>query len=200
MTNAEPLGYMGVNHPLYVTSANFVLRLKDKGVTAGPDALVVRRNGGTVSYPYSSIVDVNLLLSAIPRVGYMTQMIIRFRDGKRLRILNTDAGGTPDADQTQHYYRFKADFHQRLVASGAASNITFTSGYSPGRARVVKVIMAIAAAFFVGTPIIIFAMTGEAEALLICLAGLAFVVPFFRVSQRNAPQRYDPRSPPDMLD
>jgi hypothetical protein len=188
-----------IRHPLYIAWGKFILRLRDQGITPGPDALTFTRDGRVTTRPYADIAEINLTVSSLPKVGDVAQMCIRFRNGMTMRVLNTDAWGTPDQDQTQHYYRFKADLHERLVESGAAAKIAFTSGYSAGRAQAVKVVMGIGAAFFIGAPVVIFFMTGQAQALLVCLAGAALLLPFFRTSGRNAPSRYDPRQPPDML-
>lgn len=188
-----------VSHPLYIAWGGLNLRLRDRGITPEADNLRFTRNGRTTYAPYADIVEINLAMTAMPRAADLAQMTIRFRNGARMRVLNTNAWGTADPDQTQHYYRFKADLHERLVASGAAQKIAFTSGFSANRALGVKIVLAIAAAFFIGGPIVIFLMTGEPQALLIMLGGAAFVVPFFRASQRNEPRRYDPRQPPDML-
>lgn len=188
-----------IRHPLYIAWGKFILRLRDQGITPGPEALTFARDGLVTTRPYTDIAEINLIMNAMPKAADVAQMTIRFRNGMTMRVLNTNAWGNADPDQTQHYYRFKADLHQRLVESGAAAKIAFTTGYSAGRAQGVKVIMAIAAAFFIGTPIVIFFMTGQAQALLFSLGGAAFVWPFFRASERNAPRRYDPRHPPDML-
>lgn len=199
MSDVGPTRATSVRHPLFISRGGFVLRLRDQGVAAGPDGLTVNQDGQDVTYPYRDIAAINLMMSVVPKSGNVAQMTIRFRNGNSLRVLNTNAWGSPDPDQTQHYYRFKADLHQRLVESGAAETIEFTSGHSARRAQVVQVTMVIAAAFFIGGPIVIYAMTGEAQALLICLFGAAFVVPFMRAARRNAPAQYDPRTPPDML-
>lgn len=199
MSEGEATRTTSVRHPLFISRGGFVLRLRDQGILAGPDGLTVRQDGHDVTYPYGDIAAINLMMSVVPKSGSVAQMTIRFRNGDGLRVLNTNAWGSPDPDQTQHYYRFKTDLHQRLVESGAAGAIEFTSGHSARRAQIVQVTMAIAAAFFVGGPIVIYAMTGEAQALLLCLFGVAFVVPFMRAARRNAPAQYDPRTPPDML-
>jgi hypothetical protein len=176
-----------------------VLRMTDQGITPEADSLRFTRDGRQETRPYDDIVEINLAMNPVHKSAPMAQMTIRFRNGLLMRVINTTAWGNVDADQTQHYYRFKADLHERLVASGAADRIRFTTGYTAGRAQGVKIAMFVAAAFFIGLPIILFIMTGQAQALLICLGGAAFVWPFYRASERNAPGRYDPRNPPDML-
>jgi hypothetical protein len=188
-----------VRHPVFIAWGGLNLRLSDQGITPQADAMRFTRGGRLMVSPYTDIVEINLMMTAMPKAADVAQMTIRFRNGMTMRVLNTNAWGNADADQTQHYYRLKADLHERLVESGAAQKIRFSTGATPGRARFLKVALGIAAAFFIGTPIVIFLMTGQAQALLICLGGAAFVLPFFRASQRNAPGRYDPRHPPDML-
>ena len=186
-------------HPLYVTWGGLMLNMRDKGLTPEPDRLRYMRDGKWESKLYTDIAQINLAMNPVHKSAPMAQMTISFRNGAKMRVLNTTAWGNVDADQTQHYYRFKADLHQRLVESGAAQKITFTTGYTSGRAQMLGVTLVIAGLFFVGLPIVLFIMTGQAQALLICLAGAAFVWPFYRASQRNAPGQYDPRNPPDML-
>lgn len=188
-----------VRHPLYIAWGGLNLRLSDQGITPEATALRFTRDGRVTARPYTDIAEINLMMNAMPKAADVAQMTIRFRNGLTMRVLNTTAWGNADDEQTQHYYRFKADLHQRLIESGAADKIAFTAGYSTTRAQVLKVILVIAALFFVGTPIVLFLMTGQAQALLICLGGLALVLPFRRASQRNTPARYDPRDPPDML-
>ncbi|UYO00918.1 MAG: hypothetical protein KIT02_06875 [Devosia sp.] len=188
-----------VRHPLFLGWGGFFLRLKDQGITPEAEGLRFPRDGKITFKPYSDIVEVNLSMNAMPRGAATAQTSIRFFNGLILRVLNTDAWGNANDDQTQHYYRFKADFHERLLANGAARNIRFTTGTTPGRAKAQKVILAIAAAFFIGTPIVLFVITRQAEALFIMLGGAALVIPFFRAADRNAPASYNPSDPPDML-
>ena len=168
-----------VRHPVFIAWGKFILKLRDQGITPGPESLTFTRDGRVTTRPYADIAEINLMMNAMPKAADVAQMTIRFRNGMTMRVLNTNAWGSADPDQTQHYYRFKADLHQRLVESGAAATIAFTTGYSAGRAQGAKVVLAIAAAFFIGTPIVIFFMTGQAQALLICLGGAALVWPFF---------------------
>ena len=60
--------------------------------------------------------------------------------------------------------------------------------------------MVIAGLFFVGLPLILVLLTGKAKALLIALAGFAFVFPVFKTMRKNEPRTYSPDSvPPDLL-
>lgn len=199
MPDASHAERPATRHPLYIAWGGFILRLSDQGITPEADGLRFTRDGRVTFRSYGDIAEINLAMNPVHKSADMAQMTVRFSDGLRMRVLNTTAWGNVDADQTQHYYRFKADLHERLIESGAADRIAFTTGYSQGRGTGLKLALAIAAAFFIGTPIVIFLMTGQAQALLICFAGAAFVLPFYRASKRNEPGRYDPRSPPDML-
>ncbi|MBJ3783588.1 hypothetical protein [Devosia sediminis] len=188
-----------IGHPLYIAWGRVVLHMSDQGITAEANGLRFTRDGRITFRPYTDIVEINLAMNPVHKSAEMAQMTIRFFNGLTMRILNTTAWGNVDADQTQHYYRFKADLHERLIESGAAANIAFTTGYTSGRGTFLKVALAIGAIFFIGTPIVIFLMTGQAQALLVCVAGAGLILPFYRASKRNEPGRYDPRSPPDML-
>ena len=127
-----------VRHPVYIAWGRFVLRLRDQGITPKPDALTFTRDGRVMTRPYADIVEINLMMNAMPKAADVAQMTIRFRNGMTMRVLNTNAWGSADPDQTQHYYRFKADLHQRLVESGAAAKIAFTTGYSASAQEAVR--------------------------------------------------------------
>lgn len=188
-----------VDYPLYLGWGNFIFRLRDRGIAPGSEGLRFTREGRKLFRPYSDIAEVNLSMSPVYRSAPTAQTSVRFTDGTVMRITNTNSWGTADAGQTQDYYRFKADFHRRLLANSAAARIRFTTGVSSGRSRLQKVVIAIAAAFFIGGPILIFILSREPQALLILVGGAAFVLPFYRAIQRNRPRSYDPASPPDML-
>jgi hypothetical protein len=188
-----------VRHPLFLSWGGLSLRLGDQGITPEADGLRFTRDGRQVFRPYSDLVGVNLSMSALPRGPTTAQTTLRFSNGMVFSVVNTDAWGRADDDQNQHYYRFKADLHQRLIDAGAIPHIRFTTGATPGRSRFMQFAVFLAIAFFVGGPIAVIFMTGKAEAFVVLLAGAAFVLPVYRTMQRNQPGMYDPRYPPDML-
>ncbi len=186
-------------YALPVTEAKLVFfRIPDEGVAVGPDKLSCSRGGAVVIVPYSDITEVNLAMTAQQRAAAFATMQIMLRNGRRILVTSTDAWVRVTPERIQEYYRFKADLHARLLAAGA-THIRFTTGHSANRHAVVKVVLAIAAAFFTLVPLILFFMTRQPQALLAMFGGLVFVVPFVMAGRRNSPGNYDPRQPPDML-
>lgn len=199
MTDGDTVPDTITRYALPVTEGQMVFfRVADEGIAPGPDAVSYRRGGRLVILPYDRIVEVNLGLAEQGRGLSFATMQIRFGRKERVLVTSTDAWMRPKPEKLQEYYRFKADFHGRLVAAGA-NHIRFTTGYSRTRATAVRGIMAIAFGFFTLLPLVLFFMTGQLQALWIMLVGAAFVIPFFKASQRNEPARYDPKDPPDML-
>ena len=117
-----------IRHPLYIAWGRVVLHMSDQGITAEANGLRFTRDGRITFRPYTDIVEINLAMNPVHKSADMAQMTIRFFNGLTMRILNTTAWGNVDADQTQHYYRFKADLHERLIESGAAAHIAITTG------------------------------------------------------------------------
>lgn len=173
-------------------------RVSDEGIAPGPDAVSYMRKGTFVVLPYQRIIEVNLAMNHLGKGVSFATMQIRFARDKRVLVTSTDEWMRPTPDQIQEYYRFKADFHARLVAAGA-SHIRFTTGYTEERARVVKVVLAIGFAVFTIVPLALFMVTGQPQALWAMLLGIFFVLPFAQAGRRNMPASYDPRDPPDML-
>lgn len=184
---------------LYLAWSGINLRLGDNGITPEPEGLRFTREGRQEFRAYKDIFSINLSMTSMPRMADMAKMTIRFRNGLTMHVLNTNSWGAADAEQTQLYYRFKADLHERLVGADLASALKFTTGMTGGRSKFLTASLVVAAAFFVLLPLVLFFMTGNAQALLIMLAGAAFVYPLLRSTKRNQPGTYDPRHPPDML-
>lgn len=186
-------------YALPVTEGQMVFfRIGDEGIAPGPDAVSYARKGAVAVLPYQHITEVNLAMNHQGKGVSFATMQIRFARDRRVLVTSTDAWLRPTPERIQEYYRFKADFHERLVAAGA-NHIRFTTGYTANRANAVKIVLAITLAFFTIVPLVLFLVTGQPQALWAMLLGLLFVLPFARAGRRNMPASYDPRDPPDML-
>jgi hypothetical protein len=198
MSEHDPAREEITRYALFLTRGGLVFHLRDEGIAPGRDKISFIDHGKVRIVPYGDLTEVNLTMTAMPRTADVAQMVIRFGNNNRVVVLNTDAWGRADAQRTQEYYRFKADFHARLVAA-KAFHIRFTTGASAGRSAVAMAALAVAGALFLLLPLVLFFMTGQPQILLIMLTGALFLWPFWRAANRNQPSTYDPRDPPDML-
>lgn len=123
---------------------------------------------------------------------------IRFLDGRALTVSDTGASGTLDQSQTPIYRDFVRALHVRL-AKAPEGTIAFYAGVSEGRYLGMQIIMAIAALFFVGTPLVLLMWIQDWKILGVLAAGAAFVWPLYNVLKNNKPRHYDPRRPPPEL-
>lgn len=199
MTDFETVPDAVRRYVLPVTEGQMVfLHIGDEGISPGPDAVSYTHKGATVTLPYQRITEVNLAMNHQGRGVSFATMQIHFGRDRRVLVTSTEQWLRPTPERIQEYYRFKADFHARLVAAGA-NHIRFTTGYTARRASAVKIVLAIALAIVTMTPLVLFFLTGQAQALWVMLAGIMFVVPFAQAGRRNMPASYDPKNPPDML-
>jgi hypothetical protein len=91
------------------------------------------------------------------------------------------------------------DLHGRLAASGVAT-IRYHAGTTDTAHTAGVAILVVAGLLFVGTPIVIFLMVRKLEVLGVLLAGAAFIWPFWRKLEVNAPRPYMPQAvPADLL-
>lgn len=180
--------------------AGIIWRFKDNGIVPGPDKLSYMQEGRWGYRAYADIISVNLSSAHIYRQGKLAQCGISFRNGATLSIATSDARGFPDASRQEDYFDFITDFHQRLLASGAAANIRFTRGSSATRMMVLHVALVAAAGLFIALPLILAIVVRSWEPLEIMLFGALFVWPAWESAHKNQPGTYDPRHPPDMLD
>lgn len=180
-------------------TGGIVFRLKDHGITAGAAQLGYSIDGYRVSRPYDSISTVTLSTAAAGRAGVMGQCVIVFRGGVRLVIWSANAAGLPDRSREGPFRDFVVDFHRRLITNDADRRITFIRGISGTRHTILMVALVVWAVLFVAFPLLLALFTGTPNAALVALAGLALVVPFWRVADRNRPGGYNPAHPPDLL-
>jgi hypothetical protein len=125
----------------------------------------------------------------------VNQCRVAFRDGRSLIVTDTGADGRLDESRTPVYRDFVRALHLRL-AQAPAGTIAFRAGASEGRYRGMKIILAIAALFFVGTPFVLLFIVRDWRVLLTLFAGAAFVWVPWQIVQKNQPRSYDPKYPP----
>ena len=187
-------------YDLFVTYTNGIkMRLNDEGVSPTADGIEAMRSGRWVSLPYADIRGINLSTAEMAKSALIATCQITFRNGSFLRVINTNAWGTGDPLRNGDYQAFVEDLHRRLVAANADSQIDFTIGMSATRSRVLKVALIAGSALFVALPIVLFVMTGKFQALLLCLAGFAFLAPALRTAEKNQQRSYSPKAPPNLF-
>ena len=180
-------------------ATRMVWRLTDEGVAVEPDALLVYRGGQWTRAEFDRMLSVTLSSGQVARSGAIGSCTIQMSSGLKIVVTNTKASGVADGSRDTTYRLFVRDFHQRLRESGAATQMSFRSGYSQGRSNGLLVIGVIASCFFVGLPVVMLLATHELKALLITAAGLGLVVPLWRTYSANQPATYNPGAPPDLL-
>ena len=180
--------------------AGLFWKLTDAGIMPGPEKLSYVQDGRWGYRLYSDIQSVNLSSAHIPRQGVLAQCGITFRNGVTLGTSTASASGVPDAARQETYFDFLTDFHQRLVASGAAKTIIFTRGGTQNRMRIIYASLVLGTIFFVLTPIVVAIIARSWEPFQLLLMGCLLLWPAWESAQKNEPGTYDPRYPPDMLD
>lgn len=123
---------------------------------------------------------------------------IAFRGGRTITLTDAGADGLVDEARTPVYRDFLRALHARL-AQAPAGTIAFKAGFSEGRYKALQVLFAIAALFFVGTPVVLLFIVRKWQVLGVLVAGAFFVWPLWKVVENNRPRSYDPRKPPGEL-
>jgi hypothetical protein len=189
------------SYPLFVRegTGRFYFRLSDQGVTLTTDGLAWSFQGKERRRAFADIDSIRLQVVHVHKSGDYGICEIRFRDGLVLRILASTAHGFADDDRSAAYAACMRDLHGRLAASGAAT-IRYHAGTTDTAHTAGVAIMVVAGLLFVGTPIVIFLMVRKLEVLGILLAAVAFIWPFWRKLEVNAPRPYSPQAvPADLL-
>jgi hypothetical protein len=180
-------------------AGRFAWQNKDRGVTLGPTAMSVLRGNRWISLPYRKIASIGLSTGSIGNFRSIAQCTVRLKSGRQLVITNTNARGMSDGLRDGLYREFVADFHDRLLADGAAQSITFRSGFSRGRMTGLVAALIAGAALFLLLPTLLLIFTHNLETLWALLAGVGLVFPAFRIATANQPATYLPNRPPDLL-
>lgn len=164
-------------------------------VTAGLDSRIVWETEGREERErWSDIASVGMT-SAMDGKSEVNQCRIEFRDGRSLTVTDTGSSGTLDESRTPVYRDFVRALHADL-AKAPAGTIVFRAGASEGRYFGMRIVLVIAALFFVGIPLVLLFIVRDWKVLGVLCAGSAFVWPFWRIVQNNRPRSYDPRNPP----
>ena len=172
------------------TEGRFILRYKYEGITLHPDGMEWTAETRAVRR-YADIDAISLTTGYIARSGAIASCSIRFRDFSYLGVTSTNRFGTPDDARNETYIAFVRDLHSRLSADDR-KRIRFHGGSSQGRETAGRIILVIAAAFFLVLPLGLFFVTGEWKALGLMIAGGALVWPLWNTLQKNRPRDYDP--------
>ena len=176
-----------------------VWRFKDEGVVVEDEALLVMRASRWVRLPFHDIASVTLSANAIGRSAIVGNCTVRLEDGRRIVISNGNEQGMADGRRDGPYRLFLRDFHRKLIESGEDRAIDFRTGYSEGRMNGLIFATVIGTLFFIATPLVLLLITRDLKTLLICLAGLGFIWPAWRMIEANRPASYHPTSPPDLI-
>ncbi len=174
-------------------------RLTDEGIMPGVEKLSYMQDGRWGYRLYSDIYSINLSSAHIPRQGVIAQCGIMFRNGTTLGLSTSNAAGVPDGSRQETYFDFLTDFHERLVASGASKDISFTRGGTQTRMRILYGALIVGTMFFVLLPIILAIIVRSWEPFQLMLMGGLLLWPAWQSADKNQPGSYDPRYPPDML-
>lgn len=179
----------------------FFWRNPNHGVTitdAGRSScLTWQSEGRDESRLWTDIVSVRMS-SATAGKAAVNICHIAFRDGRTIALTDAGADGLVDDNRTPLYRDFVRALHARLVHAPAGT-IAFNAGFSEGRYKAVQVFFAIAALFFVGTPMVLLFIVHDWRVLGVLVAGALFVWPLWKVAENNRPRSYDPRRPPGEL-
>ena len=171
--------------------AGLVWRYRDAGLTLTASGMEWIADGARRYTDYATIATIRIQTWHIPKSGYFGSCIITFRNSRDLTVTSLDSRGSPDAERLDDYAEFLQDLHARLGEEDKR-RIRFLAGTTEGRQLFGKVMVVIGAAFFVLLPLGVLVLTGEVKALLLTLAGGAFIVPAFRTLKKNEPRPYDP--------
>ena len=169
----------------------FVFRYADHGIRLGPGGLDWYAGGGKAEKRYADIDSINLSLGNVARSGEFGVCKITFRSGLELIVGSFNESGLPDPERSGEYERFVRDLHSRLSPADS-KRIVFHAGETEGRMVALRIILAVAAAFFVLLPIGLFLFTRDLQALYLVGVGAFFVWPLVKTAQRNEPRQYWP--------
>ncbi len=185
-------------YPLVVQDgpSRLVLRHRDEGITLTPTGLEWTKDGTDRHAAYADIAAIQLQIGQLPKGGPFGSCRITFRDGGQMTVSSVTRFGNASRERAIVYAAFLRDLHGRLGAEDR-TRIHFGAGNSAGRQTFGKVLLVVAALFFIGLPVVLLVLTGELKSLFITLAGAFFVYPLFRTIQRNAPVDYAPDAVPD---
>jgi len=176
--------------------ARLRLQLNDEGISPRPDGLDFMRERRWSSRSWDDIDSITVNSSALPDSAPIASCRIKFYDGEELLVTNANANGLSDGTRNGEFNDFVRDLHKRLLASGAAEDITFRAGHSRARSSALLISLVAAAGIFVVLPVVLFFITGRADILLMTLVGALLVVAGATLLGANRLGSYRPDSPP----
>jgi hypothetical protein len=176
-------------------SPRFYLRNTDEGVYLSPKGIGWFIGGTSYTRDWSEIAAVNLLIAHVPKNGPIGTCKLTFTDGSALSVLSASKWGHSDDERNVEYGRFVTDFH-RVIPQSARAAIKFETGSGKTQHAAMTVVFVIAVAFFVLLPLGLAIYLGELQALLVAVAGAAFIYPLYRSAEANHPDVYDPAQVP----
>jgi hypothetical protein len=174
-----------------------VWKIADHGVTLERDAIAWTQDGQESRARFKEIAEVHLQTGAIGQQTIATCRL-RFSDGSILRISSSNSEGVEDDTQAGLYSEFVHDLHGRLAVLKGAS-IVFSAGFSEARYNFGKVLLVVAALFFVALPGLAALITGQLKAISLLFGGVFLAWPLYKVVEANAPRNYDPSDIPEEL-
>lgn len=173
------------------------LRLNE-GITLSADGLAWPTDGEEHARAYADIDNIRLQFGYVEGDGNICTCTIAFRDGLILYVYSTKAIGEAAGARAPTYRAFVHDLHARIPAA-ARKRIGFFAGESEGRQTYGRVMLVVAALFFIAMPIVLFLISSEWKMLGITFFGFTLIIPFARVLSRNKPHTYNPARVPDEL-
>jgi hypothetical protein len=175
----------------------FFLRNPNHGIALGADHMVYRADGHDNVAAFAEIAAIHVQTAALGSAhNVIDQCTITFAGGAGLTVSNATSSGLPDAAQTPVYRAFVHDLHAHLATY---DKIRFTAGMMPWRYKTLLIALIVAGLFFVATPMMLTAITGDLTGLAVAVGGAFFCWPFFTLMQKNAPRDYAPDQPPEEL-
>jgi hypothetical protein len=167
-------------------------------VDAGPDSCLTWQTESGAERRLWTDISAVTMSSVTDGKAEVNQCRIAFHGGGSLIVTDTGSDGRLDESQTPIYRDFVRALHLRL-AQAPQGTITFSAGASESRYLGMKIILVIAALFFVGTPFVLLFIVRDWRVLGVLAAGIAFVWVPWTIVQKNKPRSYDPKYPPGEL-
>lgn len=188
------------NYDLYVRGgeAKFSWRNPAPGVSLSDDGIVWSADDRQREARLRDIAEVHLQTGSIGQ-NIIASCRLRFRDGSTLLVASNNRYGLQDDAHDKAYCAFVKDLHARLAALKDAQ-AAFTAGFSNARYRFGKVVIVVAALFFLVTPAVLLLIMPSWQMIWTLGGGVVLLWPLYRVMKADAPRIYDPRQvPPELM-
>ncbi len=184
-----------------IDGKRFFWKNPNHGVTitdAGPGSCLTWQEDGRETQRLWTDIAAVSMNSGTDGKNEVNNCRIVFRDGRAITVTDTGTDGRLDESRTPIYRDFVRALHRRL-ALAPEGVIVFNAGVSEGRYLGMRIVLVIAALFFVGLPLILLLWIRDWKIIGVLGAGAMFVWPFYNVVKNNKPRHYDPRNPPPEL-